>query len=314
MTVNNIASVTFDSVLCFEPRVVSTSITDTTISSCDIPPNPPGPVNVVVTDVFGATATAVYTYYDVPSAPLNLSATPSTNSVGLTWQAPSTDNYSTITDYVVQYSDDNGDNWVTVVGCTGTTLSCDVTGLLDDELYQFRVAAVNAAGQGPWSNIAASAGLFLEISSDLSTVNIDSDLSMGYMSSAATTVNVKTNNVDGYSLTVTAANTSLVHSSGSPQISTLGSTNGLVGGTAAWGWRIGGDVENGVASSQYNDWRPMQSDIANAGALIDQTSAPNADLPTDAGTDYRVLYGAAAGLPQAPGTYGTEVVYTLVGR
>jgi hypothetical protein len=270
-------------------------------------------VNVVVTDVFGATATAVYTYYDVPSAPLNLTATPATNTtVELTWQAPATDNYSAITDYVVQLYDSNSSTWGTLGGCTGTTLSCVVSGLDDTELYQFRVAAVNAAGQGPWSNIATSAALFLGISSDLSTVTVDNDLTPGYMSSAVNTVNVRTNNVDGYSLTVMAVDTNLVRSNGSPQIPTLGSPGGLVGGTAAWGWRIDGDTETEVTNSKYSDWKPMQSDIADAGALIDETDAPNATLLADPGTDYRILYGVAAGWAQNAGTYSTEVVYTAV--
>lgn len=29
---------------------------------------------------------------------------------------------------------------------------CRVTGLIDNHDYEFRVAAVNAAGQGPWSS------------------------------------------------------------------------------------------------------------------------------------------------------------------
>lgn len=310
---NDIADVTFDGVQCFTPNAILTTITDTSISSCSIPAHAPGPVNVVVTDVFGATATAVYTYYDVPSAPLNLAATPGANTtIGLTWQAPATDNYSAITDYTVQYYDDDLSTWTTVSGCTGTTRSCDVTGLSNDELHQFRVAAINAAGQGPWSNVVTSAALFLTVSTNTPNVNVDSDLLVGRMSSAAGIINVKTNNADGYSLMITATNTNMAQASNSYWIPTLGAVGSLVGGTAGWGWRAGGIAENGVSGSQYSDWKPMQNNTANPGALIDQTNTPNATLPSDAGTNYNILFGVAAGTTQASGTYSTTVTYTTV--
>jgi len=51
----------------------------------------------------------------VPSAPTNLSATTGNAQASLTWTAPSSNGGATITDYIVQYSSNNGGSWTTFI-------------------------------------------------------------------------------------------------------------------------------------------------------------------------------------------------------
>jgi hypothetical protein len=72
--------------------------------------------------------------------------------VKLTWTAPASSGGATITDYIIQRST-NGVTWTTVSDGVSTARSRLVSGLTNRTSYQFRVAAVNAAGQGPFSAI-----------------------------------------------------------------------------------------------------------------------------------------------------------------
>ena len=84
----------------------------------------------------------------VPGLPVGLTATPGNGQVSLVWIAPSSNGGSAITDYVVQYSSNNGSTWITFPDGTSTATSATVTGLANGTSYIFRVAAVNAAGRG----------------------------------------------------------------------------------------------------------------------------------------------------------------------
>jgi hypothetical protein len=57
-----------------------------------------------------------------------------------------------ITGYAIQRSIDNGTNWTTVSANTASNATTGIaTGLTNGTSYVFRVAAINAAGTGPWS-------------------------------------------------------------------------------------------------------------------------------------------------------------------
>ncbi|HWB68336.1 MAG TPA: fibronectin type III domain-containing protein, partial [Mycobacteriales bacterium] len=85
--------------------------------------------------------------------PTGVQGTAGHGEVSLSWSAPASDGGSPITGYVVQDSTDGGAHWTSVATAAGT--STTVTGLVAGTAYVFRVAAVNAAGTGPFS--AASA-------------------------------------------------------------------------------------------------------------------------------------------------------------
>jgi hypothetical protein len=76
--------------------------------------------------------------------------------VNLVWNAPVSNGGSAITDYVVQYSNNDGSTWATFADGTSTSTSTTVTGLAGSQLYVFRVKAVNALGDGPYTDKSAS--------------------------------------------------------------------------------------------------------------------------------------------------------------
>ena len=75
----------------------------------------------------------------VPSAPLEVSASPGADGVTITWSPPSSQGTSSITHYVVSVAPGAG-------GCTSTTTSCVLTGLNPAVTYVVSVVAVNASG------------------------------------------------------------------------------------------------------------------------------------------------------------------------
>ena len=102
----------------------------------------------------------------VPGVPTNLAATPLAASVRLTWTAPTQNGGSSISDYVIESSDDSGETWTTFADSTSTSTSATVTGLTNGESYWFRVSASNALGTGapsthvvavPWEVLSPSA-------------------------------------------------------------------------------------------------------------------------------------------------------------
>jgi hypothetical protein len=87
----------------------------------------------------------------VPGSPSALAPAPGTNQVALSWSPPATDGGSVITDYVVQDAVSGTGAWQTVVDGGSAATTATVTGLTGGTSYDFRVAAVNAIGQGPFS-------------------------------------------------------------------------------------------------------------------------------------------------------------------
>ena len=89
-----------------------------------------------------------------PSQPRSLAATRGSLSATLTWTVPI---YGSPTNYVVEYSDDNGVTWSTYPD--PDTISTDTTvtvpGLSDAIRYLFRVKAQNASGYGTYAEVAS---------------------------------------------------------------------------------------------------------------------------------------------------------------
>ena len=89
---------------------------------------------------------------------LTANATPGSQAVTLDWTAPSATGKPALTDYVIQYKLTSvGDNFYVTYADTVTIQPSVVipTGILTATTsYTFRVAAVNAAGNSPYSTVA----------------------------------------------------------------------------------------------------------------------------------------------------------------
>src|SRR5690606_18042708 len=83
-------------------------------------------------------------------APTHLSATAGDKQVTVNWQAPP-DNGQPVTEYVIQFSPDSGQSWVLADRIPVTVTQAVVVGLQNNRPYDFRVAAANDAGTGPFS-------------------------------------------------------------------------------------------------------------------------------------------------------------------
>jgi hypothetical protein len=98
----------------------------------------------------GSGAIAFRDQTSLPSAPTNLAFVPGNEQISLSWTAAFSAGPS-VSDYVIQYSLDDGINWITFSDGTSTNTSATVTGLTNGTTYKFRVAAVNSIGTGDYS-------------------------------------------------------------------------------------------------------------------------------------------------------------------
>jgi alpha-tubulin suppressor-like RCC1 family protein len=90
-----------------------------------------------------------------PAKPIEVTATGFHRRVQLTWTAPASDGGSPISGYRVQRST-NGTSWTTLTSTAPLTRRYSARGLTNGIRYFFRIAARNADGFGPNSNIATA--------------------------------------------------------------------------------------------------------------------------------------------------------------
>ena len=96
--------------------------------------------------------TARGTPLGLPGAPLSIATETGFNSITLTWETPSSTGGSDITDYIIEYTVD-GTNWTVLEDGVSTATTTTVTSLNNNLDYNFRIAAVNAVGTGPSSQL-----------------------------------------------------------------------------------------------------------------------------------------------------------------
>nr|CAD7456920.1 unnamed protein product [Timema tahoe] len=85
-----------------------------------------------------------------PGAPRSIDSTE--DSITISWTKPRHDGGSPITGYVVERRLISEDKWLKASHIHIIDLTYKVTSLIENHEYEFRVAAINAAGQGPWSS------------------------------------------------------------------------------------------------------------------------------------------------------------------
>ena len=88
-----------------------------------------------------------------PDAPTSVSGTSGDAQVSVSWSAPASNGGAAITDYVVQYSTSSSGTYTTFSDGTSTTTTATVTGLTNNTVYYFKVAAVNSAGTSSYSDV-----------------------------------------------------------------------------------------------------------------------------------------------------------------
>ncbi len=74
--------------------------------------------------------------------------------VALRWGAPTFDGGSVVTNYVIEYTIDDGVSWTTWPESTGNGTNRTITGLLDGVPHKFRISARNAVATGPPSDVS----------------------------------------------------------------------------------------------------------------------------------------------------------------
>lgn len=94
----------------------------------------------------------ITTGFFVPQRPVNLAVTVDDLSVDLSWATPLSDGGSTIIDYVIEYKLTSSGVWSVFSDGVSINTFTSVTGLSNDNAYDFRVYAVNAIGQGAASS------------------------------------------------------------------------------------------------------------------------------------------------------------------
>jgi hypothetical protein len=100
----------------------------------------------------------------MPAAPESVAAAVAPASgvgsgqVQLTWTAPASTGGAAIGDYVIEWSLDST-TWTTVADGVSAATGFTVGGLSNATTYSFRVAAVNAAGTGAWSDVVEATPL-----------------------------------------------------------------------------------------------------------------------------------------------------------
>jgi titin len=134
-------------------------------------------VRLSAINAVGASAFLTGSVKTVPvaaTAPRNLVSSALTpTSLTLSWQLPTSNGGSSITDYKVELSSNNGITWTTVNDGVSSNLSANISNLRKGASYQFRVSAVNAIGASAASAVLSATTLATVASAPISLVSSD---------------------------------------------------------------------------------------------------------------------------------------------
>ena len=140
--------------------VSNTNSTATTYTHRNLQPNTNYRYQVAAINSVGAGPWSLEarttTHPDVPSAPVDLRATPvGTSQINLTWNPPRNNGGAPVLGYRIQASSDGGRTWRIIRSNTGTLATAYIhRGLLPASTWHYRVQAINTAGLGAASNVA----------------------------------------------------------------------------------------------------------------------------------------------------------------
>jgi len=187
-----------------------------------------------------STVSSAYTPLGTPAAPTSLSATYGNTQASLSWTAPTDNGGSVITNYLVEYSSNDGNSWSTFAHSVSTTPSITVTGLVNGTAYSYRVSAINAIGTGAGAT-TTTAG------STLTTITLTRQ-SVGTANGLAFTTQPRVTLIDQFSSTLANDWTTIVTAS----ISAGGALVGTATATASGGVATFSNLGiSGTPSSTY---------------------------------------------------------------
>ena len=182
----------------------------------------------------------------------------------------------------------------------------------------FTLACVSFAGffaSQPVFAVAKQSSISVSVSSNLLSVDIVPSIEGTFAKSAGADVSIKTNNFTGYTLRISAENTTdLVKDADNVigSISSEVSENDFISNgdyNNKWGFLPSKYVktENGIDSTVQNtNYLPAPS---TSGMLIDSTNVAN-----DSYNVYTLAFGAKANYELSAGTYDNTLVITAVGN
>ena len=136
----------------------STNVSDTTHTDLVLEAGGTRHYRVAATNVVGAgpwsnVAVGSTSSPQVPGPPLNPEAQPQgISEIELSWETPATDGGHPITGFEVEVSTD-GAQWASLANTTPRAMFYLDTGLQAESTRRYRVAARNAVGLGPWSQV-----------------------------------------------------------------------------------------------------------------------------------------------------------------
>lgn len=110
----------------------------------------------------------------IPYAPTNLNSIAGDTELSLSWDAPTNNGGSAITEYIIRYTPD-GQSPLTVE-TNSTSTSFTLTGLTNDTLYTIEVAAINIIGTGSYSTSTSDTPIQVAAGSTELLLNFDSNL------------------------------------------------------------------------------------------------------------------------------------------
>ncbi|VDO30615.1 unnamed protein product [Heligmosomoides polygyrus] len=110
-----------------------------------------GVVKITAKNEFGETHKEIrLTVIDVPSEPLVLVASDTTmDSTTLSWSHPEKMNGAPLTGFIIERKAVDSNRWRLVGKTNASTLKFLATDLFSNQVYSFRIIAVNSAGEGP---------------------------------------------------------------------------------------------------------------------------------------------------------------------
>lgn len=185
--------------------------------------------------------------YFLPVAPTSVTGSAGDRAVEVSWTAPSPAPPLPVSDYGIQYSNDNGTTWATFADVVSTLTSATVTGLTNNTAYKFRVRAINNIGLGAYSAASSAVTPVMPKPTNVTGSPQDAAVALTWTAPSPTPIDGVTDYLIQYS--ADSGSTWTTFSDGT-DASTSATVTGLTNGT---GYKFRVAAVNGSETSDYSD-------------------------------------------------------------